>query len=69
MTSLSTLEKKATRLLGRRVRYHYLNKGKALTGRITTVSSCRGKLISVSVLFDGECVAITRSWKSFSLID
>ena len=29
MTSLSTLEKKATRLLGRRVRYHYLNKGKA----------------------------------------
>lgn len=68
ITNLSDFKKAPSRLLGRRVVYLYSNKGKATTGRITTISSVTKGLLKLCVAMDDGTILL-RSWKSFSLLD
>lgn len=68
ITNISEFKKAPSRLLGRRVMYLYSNKGKATTGRITTVSSVTKGLLKLCVAMDDGTILL-RSWKSFSLLD
>ncbi len=68
ITNISEFKKAPSRLLGRRVVYLYSNKGKATTGRITTVSSVTKGLLKLCVDMDDGTILL-RSWKSFSLLD
>lgn len=68
ITNISEFKKAPSRLLGRRVMYLYSNKGKATTGRITTVSSVTKGFLKLCVAMDDGTILL-RSWKSFSLLD
>nr|DAF78598.1 MAG TPA: hypothetical protein [Caudoviricetes sp.] len=68
MINIKPFSKTPIALLGRRVSYRYLNKGKAMTGVVATISTQGKKFLNMSVKMDDGTV-LTRSWKSFGLLN